>query len=144
MDNLDFLNSYWKRLNSIEDHIRNNLSSIETPSFIKKEGEFLKTISYSMLKDWNINLLNHSKNLKALTNKLSHMIFTEKATSITPLLKRIIYKGVKKQRQPDSIGYGTQKIKFHIFLGYGHFRWNYKAYVLTHAEIMRLKKFFNL
>lgn len=135
-NNIQFLSSYWTHLNGITNDIKNNLPLIdENVLTVKRLSKNFALISYRDLENWDISgLLNHKSNvLMALADKIVHMVYKGDAINIEPMLKRICFKGVKKLKQPN---HGT--------LGYGHFRWNYRSYVLKGHEIEKIINYFNL
>lgn len=135
-NNIQFLSSYWNHLNTVTKDIKNELPVIDNDIVgVKKISKNLAVISYKDLNNWDVSgLLNNKSNvLQALADKIVHMVYKGDAINIEPMLRRICFKGVKKLKQPD---HGT--------LGYGHFRWNYRAYILKRHEIEKIIKYFNL
>lgn len=134
---LEYFNNHWKYLKKIVNDIDNELPQIEN-NRVQKVSNYLHLIHYRDLENWDVSISGKSKKLKILCDKLKWMTLSKHdSIKIEPMLKRIIYKGLKKQSQPDPNG--TSK-----FLGYGHFRWNYEAHVLNNEEINRIKEYFNL
>lgn len=132
-DDLEFLSSYWLRLNKIKEsfkeftQINHDLKEVEG-------SKYLKTIQFSQIKNsWNFSL--NSSTLIALSHKLMTMIEKGRAIDIEPMIKSITENKIKKLSRKDAFGKSE-------FLGYGHFRWNWQAYTLTEKEIENLKKFF--
>lgn len=94
-----------------------------------------------------------SKTLSALGDKIHHMITDRRGhgtpSSVEPMLRAMLRRGVKKQRRPIGgfvnngfrEGDGQQKWEF---LGYGHFRWDWKAYTLEPWELDWLNLYFHL
>jgi hypothetical protein len=82
---------------------------------------------------------SQTESLKALAGKIEHMVmYIGCPHSVTPMLERIINKGVKTLTQPGwRAGEG-------INLGKGHFRWDERAYTLTNDEIEFLKRYMKL
>lgn len=141
---IDFLDTYWKEAKRIADDVNNNLAStIEQKRipFFQKGNAKMWIINYSELNTWNPQDITGSfgkrnNNLKALADKISYMIYKGRADSIKRMLVSICNDNVKKLTQPN--GFDGE------FLGYGHFRWNFKAYKLSELEIQHVKKFFKL
>ena len=72
--------------------------------------------------------------LNALADKIEHMaIDIGSPISIIPMLIRIVTKGQKHQSQ-GTPGFERES------LGYGHFRWDWKARILNNKEIAHLKE----
>jgi len=134
-NNIQFLSLYWNHLKSITKQIENELPVLDERDLkIEKKSKNFAIISYKDLNDWDITGLinNQSHALIALADKIVHMIYKGDAINVEPMLRRICFNGTKKLKQPDRS------------LGHGHFRWNYKAYVLKRHEIERLINYFNL
>lgn len=95
--------------------------------YLKKSKAFFKVINYSDLGDsW---LFEDYSGLRALYYKCRHMVYDlGQPNDVLPMLKSIASNRVKKLTQPSKFGQGD-------FLGYGHFRWNYKAIVLSKKEL---------
>lgn len=133
---IQFLSSYWNQLNSISNDINNELPVIDDNIIeVKKISKNLAVISYKNLYNWDVSgLLNNKSNvLQALADKIVHMINKGDANNIEPMLRRMCFNGVKKLKQPNR---GT--------LGYGHFRWNYRGYILKKHEIEKIINYFKL
>ena len=134
---IDFIDSFNKERNRITKNIVQNLPCLEE---IEQNNNKLKFISFSKLdENWGSGKVNgKSVALEALADKIRHMIFDIGCpNSVKPMLESICKNKIKKQ---------TQKYKQDVgsFLGYGHFRWDRKAYKLTKEEIERVKSFFNI
>jgi hypothetical protein len=136
---LEFLDSYWKELKRISIDIQNNLPKRSNNNNIVKIGKKLNLISYLNLDDWSVDSLLKSsyRNLIPLAEKIKHMIKTGKSDSIRPMLYAICYSGIRKQSNPSN---DSDK----KFLGFGHFRWNSSAIMLTTEEINKIKEYFNI
>jgi hypothetical protein len=143
-EDLDFLDSYWKRAKDIGGRISSELP--KTGENFNKISTNFGTTSYSNLDSkWSVNdLFGSSENLTALANKISHMIQTGKADSIKRMIESIVTGDVKtlyhisKPNQWD----GNKRTK--SSLGKGHFRWNSQAYTLTPKEIQIVKNYFGM
>lgn len=139
-NDITFIDSYWKELDTIYGRIRTELPKIDNNNIVKKIGKYLHIIKFSNLDDWSAHNLLESSNSKlyALADKLISMIKKGDAPNVIPFLKRICFKGIKKLSQPQLSGNAE-------FLGYGHFRWNYgNIYVLNENEIARIINYFDL
>lgn len=130
MEKLNFIDTYWSQLNQIIQEMEDQLPILPTTK-TKPGGKYLSTINYSQMNDWSVSRVNTK--LKALVDKIKHMILKGDAPNVKPMLEAICKGQVKKLKQP---GYGS--------FGTGHFRWNYKAYLLNEEEIERVKVYFNL
>lgn len=127
-----------KRLTDFQERIEKELPIINLGSTIKDAGTggILKTISYKDTTNWCI-LSNFSEALAALANKICDMITKGRGIDVPVLLDRIVNKGTKKLSKPDVFKMGE-------FLGYGHFRWHFRAWTLDDRELNRLKEFFGI
>lgn len=105
----------------------------------------LRFINYSELTDWAPwNKINHT-NLSVLIDKIEAMINKGDAINVLPLVKSICSNKIKKQSKPEkSFTICGELVKETTFLGYGHFRWNGKAQILTNDELDLLRNYFNL
>lgn len=137
-DDLLFTGSYWKRLTDFRDRIEKELPILDLGSTIKDAGTggMLKTMRYKDTTDWHVPG-NHSETLAALANKIGDMITRGRGKDVPVLLDRIVNKGTKKLSKPDIFKRGE-------FLGYGHFRWHFRAWTLNDRELIRLKEFFGI
>lgn len=90
-----------------------------------------------------------SENITALIDKIEHS-FNERGYTnpkdVYIMLYRIITKGVKKQSlkgwntcPPD--GQGDEYDRSSKFLGYGHFKFNHKMYILNEEELKLIKDY---
>lgn len=137
---ITFLSTYWQTLNLIQQKIVNELPKLPKKVQECNKNSLLHTIQYKNLEHWDVSGFTHSEsnNLKALANKISHMIYKGDAINLQPMLFRICFKGIKKISTHEKHGNNR-------FLGYGHFRWNYcVVYTLTTEEIQKVIHFFNL
>lgn len=139
-EDLEFIDTYWKnindRLEKIIFKIRNELPQITNADEIKSIGDNLSTIPYSKMGDeWTTD--GKSKNLTALSDKITHMIRSGKSDGVKRMLEKIASGRVKSLSQPS-------RFSDNEFLGKGHFRWNHRAYLLNKKEIDRVKEFFKL
>lgn len=81
-------------------------------------------------------MLTGSEALNALGGKIEHMLLNIGCPqSICPMLNRMICKGPKHWSQPKMFGEAEP-------LGMGHFRWDWKVYMLTDAEVKTVTKVF--
>lgn len=148
VDDLTFLSNYHKHCDIVASNIKNALSVKVMPD-IKSvyNGNLLKIIKYSDLgdrRDVSRFFTMQSESLIALANKISHMIHTGKADSIERMIISICSDHKKKLTQPNH-GDGRCNGKMRGgYLGNGHFRWNYRAYTLTHNEISIVKDYFKI
>lgn len=138
-NDLSFISNYWKELKRITNSIETELPKSETK--VKMIGKKLGLIQFKDLNNWDVkDLMGESAALKALSDKISNMIFKGDAPNVEPMLRRICYKGIHKLSTPAPYKDGIGE-----FLGYGHFRWNLgKYYVLTPEEIKRVKEYFKI
>jgi hypothetical protein len=144
---LDFLNSYWKELHKIVDKIQKELpitigKNYDSEIKVGNNALFF-TIKNSDLKDnWSPrNLTGYSESLKALADKLEHMIlYKGNADSVKLMITKIASGRIKKLTKKNN-SYKGQKGDF---LGYGHFRFNNRAYTLNKFELFRIRQFFEL
>lgn len=148
MDDLDFLESYWSRATSIGDKIMMELPLVEVRH--KKVTDRISIIQYKDLDNWKPVISNKSDSLLALADKIRTMIHKGRAKDVKPMVLKIISGRVKKLSKPISTNqrhmnknksWGTYCGEF---LGYGHFRWNYRGYRLNEIELKRLKEYFGL
>ena len=141
-EDLDFLNSYWKKVNDIGFKIKKELPNFNS-KIIRTDGR-LCFIKYSDLDNWSVDsLMGKSNNLVTLANKISYMISMGNGNSVKPMLEKIVSRGVKSLSHPPT-KYGRSIGSTTEFLGKGHFRWDFGAVVLTDKEIKRIKEYFNL
>lgn len=119
-DSIQFINNHRKQL---DYHFNKFFDFL----YLEKPKAFFKVINYSDLGDsWSIEKY---KNLKILEQKCKHMVYNlGQPNDILPFLKSIASNKIKKLTKPNKSGAGD-------FLGYGHFRWNYKAIVLSKKEL---------
>lgn len=140
-DDLDYIDSHWKKYTDIGSNIRKNLPDLTTGDETEV-GKHLRTTSFSKLNDtWKLSdLYGISSNLDALARKITHMMYTGKGDSIKPMLQAIV-KGPKTQyRYKNKKGNDAERGS----LGKGHFKWDFRAYTLNDREIKKVKEFFNL
>jgi hypothetical protein len=135
---LVFLSSYWNSVKIIGNDIKNDLPD-NVISNVEKKSKHFGLVSYKDLNNWDVRglLNNKSNNLNTLADKILYMINKGDAINIEPMLRRICFKGIKKLSQ-------VHKYSNNEFLGYGHFRWNYRVYVLKNNEIERIINYFKL
>jgi len=138
-NDITFLSTYWKEVNNISKKITIELPIMKKNNDVKKISKHLSIIKYSALNNWDISGLITGKNytLIALADKIRHMILKGDSINIKPMLLRIINKGIHKLSQHN-------KNDNNMFLGYGHFRWNYQLYILNDVEIKQIKTYFNM
>lgn len=136
-EDLDFLDTHWKKLNDIGSNIKTNLP--KTGSISKPIGDKLHTVQFSDLDNsWDIQLLyGKSNTLTALADKIQNMIFRGRSDSIKRMVESIANNNVKTLYKIHQDGSKES-------LGKGHFRWNDQAYVLTPRELEQVKIFFGL
>lgn len=145
---LEFISTYHNKLNLIKENIKHELACGH-----KKNDQIgkLEFINFSDLNDWSpFKKYHENLNLKALADKICHMIDNGDAPNILPMIISISNNSIKSLSQPhipspqwDKNGNVTYK-KSSEYLGKGHFRWNYRAYKLTNDEINVVKKYFGL
>jgi hypothetical protein len=143
-EDLDFLDTHWKKVNDIGTNISSNLPN--TGNVVKKIGDKLGAVKFSDIDGtWNVkDLLGKSDALTALANKIRNMILRGRSDSIKRMVQSIANNNIKtlyKVPKSEDIRDGGQKRNS---LGKGHFRWNDQAYTLTTKELQALKDFFGL
>jgi len=141
VNNIEFLSLYHKELKKISKDIKTNLHILDSSLVVKDRG-VLQFVKFSDLKDsWlpSDYMGAKSKNLEILGRKLCNMIERGRAIDIKPMVKSIINDKIKKLTHKNSCGINEGE-----FLGYGHFRWDFKAITLKENEIQKLKQYFNL
>lgn len=154
-DDLDFLSNHWNRLQEISKDISDNLHKDVVPNKLRKyEGsKVLRFVNYSDLNgSWDIKELSgNSLALKALGDKISNMIDRGRSLDIEPMLRKIVsgrtkrlYAFYRTEYDFDSNFNRVNKHTVRDFIGVGHFRWNYRAYILNEDEIKKIKQFFSL
>jgi|JFJP01.1.fsa_nt_gi hypothetical protein len=138
---LDFLGSFWKEAQRITGNISTELPKINPKA--KMIGKHLAVVQYKDLENWSVEgLFGKSENLDALARKISFMVNKGDAQNVKPLIERILTKGVKAQTKPKLVRTGyTCDAEFY---GFGHFRWDYKAYILKADELKRVREYFNM
>lgn len=140
-DDLTFLNSFNKEKKRIINNILENLPTIKE----LKDTGVIDTINLSKL---NGNWTKHERfgksiALDALARKIEHMIDSiGSPNSVQPMLESICKNKIKKHTKKNFRGIGW--VQDGEFLGYGHFRWDYKVYILNADEIKRVKEFFDI
>lgn len=136
---IDFLSNFNKEKKRIINNILENLPKIN--GIKTEEKKTFNTVKYSELnKKWTKNESN-IKNiaLDALARKIEHMIDNiGSPDSVKPMLESICKNRIKKHTKK-----GCKNIDGD-FLGYGHFRWDYKVYTLNEEEIKKIKEFFKI
>lgn len=155
---IDFLDSYWREAKRIAEDVKENLSQgcgeAREPIY-NKGGIKMYLVNFSDLKcTWSpkdiiYGDMGKSETLQALSDKICHMIYKGRAEAIKRMVKAICNNNIKKLTKPASkfCKENTQYsgiIYKGDFLGYGHFRWNNRMYVLNSAEIQHLKKYFKI
>lgn len=149
MDDLDFLETYWVRVNTIGEKIKKELPFISSET--KMFGNHLQIVQFKDLENWSLKPNGKSDSLVALADKINTMIHSGRAKDVKPMVMKIVSGRIKKLTKPI----GRREILFNMenpvhgkytaeFLGHGHFRWNYRAYSLTEIELKRLKEYFGI
>lgn len=159
VNDINFLASYWAEAKRIAEDIKGNLSCGCRDGLLPvfaSGGAKMFIVKFSDLKDsWSpndiiYNVVGASKTLNVLADKIHYMIYKGRANDVKPMIEKICSGRIKKLSQPIT---KHQKLinKEYVkplytseFLGYGHFRWNRKAYTLNEAEIKHLKQYFNI
>ena len=139
-NDLDYLENHWaqkeKRLEAIITKLK-ELPKME--GRVTEVAKGLATVSYSKIGNtWGF-VAYESEGLKALSDKIVHMIRTGKSDGIKRMVEKIASGRIKKLSQINNSSFFLI-----LYLGKGHFRWNYKAYVLSKEEIEKLKTFFKI
>ena len=133
MKDLDFLDSYWKEAKAIADKVLNDLPI----GGRKNKSEKSQT------------------SLEALGSKIYFMIYKGDAQNVKLMVEKIctgriksLSQGISKDGKRINNRYKKDGSKYRPcsknFLGRGHFRWNYKTYILTPEEMERVKEFFQV
>jgi hypothetical protein len=138
-EDLKYIDTYWsdmkKRINDITNRIVTELPKLHD-GLVRDDESKINLVNYSDLDNsWDAS--GYSDSLKALADKISHMITTGKSDGVKRMLEKISTGRIKSLSKP-SRGRDSE------FLGRGHFRWNDQAYKLTNKEIQRVKEFFGL
>ncbi len=143
---LDFLERSHKMRDVVYKNIDAALSMDTNPHLEKVDGfKLISFIQFSKLESWSVPK-KQSETLKALSKKIYHMIFDIGCpNSVRPMLEKIATGRIKTLTQPVSKGYHTLYPKGHSELngqhiGRGHFRWDYKAYMLNSYELESVRK----
>lgn len=136
---INFLSSYWNQLKDIGNNIKNDLPDNVVNDNVQIKSKHFGLISYKDLNNWDMRglLQNKSNTLNVLADKILYMINKGDAINIEPMLKRICFKGIKKLSQ-------VHEYSNNEFLGYGHFKWNFRSYILKENEIKRIIDYFQL
>lgn len=147
---LDFISEYHNRLKIESNKIKNELPySAENPK--PKKG--LNFVQFKDIKNsWTVKDLLYgdnfyeSENLKLLANKINRMIIKGNAEGVKRMVESFFTTGIKKLSQPPSKEAIENKYhnRFSEFIGYGHFREDWKAVTLTEFELKRVKEYFNI
>jgi hypothetical protein len=135
-ENLEFLSSYWGKIKIIKKELIDLPNNFDN-KLKKTKYKFIYTKNFSELENWSI----HHKNITlcVLIDKIIYMIDKGRSIDIQPMLISICNNTVRKHTWKNPMGLSKGE-----FLGYGHFRWNYQAYILTPQEIIHLKSFFQI
>jgi len=125
--------------NEIVTNIIESIKVITVNSDEKRIGKHLYIMNYSNLTNWSPKFCDQSsENLIALSDKIRNILNIHYDSSgALRLLISISNNVIKKQSHPTA---KFSSFKEGTFLGYGHFRWNYKAYTLKDDEIQIIKK----
>lgn len=139
MKDLEYLTTYWKKVNDISAKITKELPEIGLKEGVATIGKNITLVNSSSLGGkwgWSMKRLTcgRSDDLEVLAAKIKHMIFKGDAPNIQPMLESIS-KGVIKK-----LGAG----RLDGSVGRGHFRWNNRKYTLDDEEINRVKDYFSL
>jgi len=134
---LDFIDNFNDIKRKIVQNILDELPIIEE---VNQSDNLLSVVKKNDLNGkWNKETkLGRSLNLESLSKKIEHMILNIGCpNSVRPMLESICKNKIKKLSQ-DNGRYEND------FLGYGHFRWDYKAITLSENEIKRVKEYFKI
>lgn len=148
MGDLDFLGTYWERAKTIAEDVVHELPIIETK--LQRIGKFLHITQFKNLTNWSISPNQKSDSLSALADKIKTMILMGRGKDVKPMVMKIASGRIKKLSKPIGrdgkiLNKNYSRPKYTAdFLGHGHFRWNYRSYVLTEIELKRLKDYFGL
>lgn len=160
VNDLDFLSLFWAEAKAIGQRVINDLpkGSIHYSDTLVKVNPqstikmFL--VPYSQLgNSWSVEtILNRlggdSETLKVLADKINYMILEGRANDVKPMLEKICSGRIKSQTHKVKKVYEKSKhlseTYHNNYLGKGHFRWNFKAHILTESEIKRVKQYFNI
>jgi hypothetical protein len=134
---LDFIDNFNKTKKEIVQNILDELPIIEE---VNQSDNLLNVVKKNDLNGkWNKETkLGRSLNLESLSEKIRHMIlYIGCPNSVRPMLESICKNKIKKLSK-DNGRYDND------FLGFGHFRWDYKAITLSENEIKRVKEYFKI
>lgn len=145
-NDLDFLTNYWKEAKSIADKIKKDLpQTISTQAKSHSKTGLFCFVKYSNIENsWSVNDLlskvyGKSPTLEILADKISYMIHMGRANDVKNMIEKICTGRIKSLSHIT-----TSKGLNSIYLGRGHFRWNYKAHTLNNKELKHLKEYFKL
>ena len=146
------------------------LPHLATSNVSTSNGPLMRIIKFSDLKDsWapeDVLNTDTSKSLLRLANKIEDMVERGRANDVEPMLKSIISgkikvwndndgpRGRRNKRREKKQNYKVIEFKYpendqrfncgeQNFI-YGHFRWDFGAYLLNELELRRIKNYFNL
>lgn len=137
---LDFLEKASKMKKEAYHTIHAALVLKNTDIEKKDEYKHLSFIAFSRLNTWSIPITK-SDSLLALSEKIYHMIFHIGCPqSVKLMLEKIASGRIKSFCHPVRKDYRRLYPKGHSqlsgeHLGRGHFRWNFKSYVLNSHEL---------
>jgi hypothetical protein len=137
---LQFISTYHAKVSDIANNIGSELSAQTTIPHVKV-GRFLRLVEFKVLEDWTP--FTQNKQLKALANKIAHMIHTGKADSVRPMLEKIVTGRIKTLYRPVYRGNSRVIVGWNS-LGKGSFRWDSSAISLNQKEIQVIKDYFEL
>lgn len=129
MKNLDgkYINNSLLFISNHRKQLDHHFNEFFNSLYVESPKKYFKVVRYSDIE--NTWLIEKYENLKILTQKCKHMVYVlGQPNDVLPLLKSIASNKLKKLTQPNKHGSGE-------FLGYGHFRWNYKAIILSKKEL---------
>lgn len=143
-NDIQFLENYWKEAKNIAYKIKQELpKTIGSQAKSSSKTGLLCFVKFSDIENsWDVNDLlakvyGKSPTLEILADKISYMIHKGRGNDVPVMIKKICTGRIKKISQINN--------RFNNdFLGFGHFRWNYKAHTLNEKEIKHLKDYFKL
>lgn len=149
-NSLDFISEYHKRVKEECEKIRNELPYSKENPKPKKGLHFIEfkdiTTSWSVSDLLRGEDFYESKNLILLANKIERMFIRGNAEGIKRMVESFYTTGIRKLSQPPSKE--SIENKYHNrhteFIGYGHFREDWRAVTLTEFELQKVKEYFNL
>lgn len=149
---LEFLGNFWKKAKDIGYKIKVELPVLKKVDTYNTTSK-LQFINYSEIHTWsienNLDKINGiSTTLTILADKINYMIINGRANDVQIMIEKICSGRIKSlTKKPSKRNVGDKNIceaYCNLFLGRGHFRWNYRAHTLNKAELERLREYFDV